>query len=69
MTSITVLILSTKTKSTPIEMDNHSLQDHLRKVQEEILNVNYIEVDNKPLIASSLGAIPKSDAGVRLIHV
>lgn len=38
------------------------------QVFNEIANGNYVEVDNPPTIVSPLGAIPKPDSGVRLIH-
>lgn len=38
------------------------------QVKEEIENFNYVEVNNPPLIISPLGAIPKPDGGIRLIH-
>jgi hypothetical protein len=34
----------------------------------EIANGNYVEVGQPPIIVSPLGAIPKSDSSVRLIH-
>jgi len=38
------------------------------QVQDEIINGNYIAVQEPPLIVSPLGVIPKTDGGVRIIH-
>ena len=38
------------------------------QVTQEIINGNYIRVDSPPVIVSPLGAIPKPDGGVRIIH-
>ena len=60
MASIMVLILSTK--------DSNPTPKISEKIQEEILNGNYIEVDKKHFIVSPLGVIPKFHVWVRLIH-
>jgi hypothetical protein len=58
------------------EMDNHPsaspsnpLYDLVSKqVNHEICCGNYVPSKSVPVIVSPLGAIPKSDGGVRLIH-
>ena len=60
----------------PVEMKNHisasvknpNFQKVHAQVLVEIENGNYQEVDTPPIIVSPLGAIPKPDGGVRLIH-
>lgn len=64
--------------STPetVELDNHpsaSIGSLLfskvsAQVLDEIVNGNYVQVASRPTIVSPLGAIPKSDGGIRLIH-
>lgn len=59
----------------PREMDNYksATAKHQRKavekqIREEIRNNRYRVVTEKPMLVSALGAIPKSDKRVRLIH-
>ena len=54
-------------------MNNHkSTQEHATlveaEIQKEILEGRYIVTPDKPKIVSALGAIPKSDGAMRLIH-
>ncbi len=57
-----------------VECQNYRSATHGHKdqVEEQIYNDldggNYILADTKPTILSSLGAIPKSAGGIRLIH-
>ena len=56
-----------------IEMNNYkSTREHATlveaEIQKEILEGRYIVTPNKPKIVSALGAIPKSDGAIRLIH-
>ena len=61
---------------TRVEINNHpsaapgsplfNLADN--QIQQEIANGNYIKIDKPPIIVSPLGAIPKPDGGVRIIH-
>ena len=39
-----------------------------KQILTEIEEGNYVKVDKKPTIVSALGAIPKPDGGIRLIH-
>jgi hypothetical protein len=60
----------------PVELDNHksaspgspSFAEADKQVRQEIANGNYILAESPPTIVSPLGAIPKADGGVRLIH-
>ncbi len=59
----------------PVCQNNHrsaTLADAKLKVENQILTElaegNYVVVDEKPTIVSALGAIPKPDGGIRLIH-
>jgi hypothetical protein len=60
----------------PVELSNHKSVDkhsHLynevnKQVLKELENNNYVVCDSKPLIVSPLGAIPKDNNAVRLIH-
>ncbi|XP_033762030.1 uncharacterized protein LOC117343680 [Pecten maximus] len=57
----------------PAEVENYnSCKQHSKLVQKqikcEITNGNYVITDEKPVIISALGAIPKSKTKVRLIH-
>lgn len=58
-----------------VETDNYrsaTLPTFREKVENQIIaelaEGNYSLIENKPLITSALGAIPKSNSGVRLIH-
>lgn len=59
-----------------VELDNHQSASPSNplyskvsaQVLEEINNNNYVEVSTPPVIVSPLGAIPKADGGIRLIH-
>ena len=61
---------------TPVECNNYkstTCPDNIDKVEEqirtEISKGHYVNVDEKPTIVSSLGAVPKSDpSNIRLIH-
>ena len=69
-------IVDVDSEPQPVELDNHPsaspqsplFQQASKQVEQEIINQNYIEVDSPPIIVSPLGAIPKPDGGVRLIH-
>lgn len=39
-----------------------------KQILTEISEGNYVKVIHKPSIVSALGAIPKDDGGIRLIH-
>lgn len=58
----------------PVECNNYrsatvEYRDEVEvQLREEIALGNYVITDQKPTIVSSLGAIPKSSGGVRLIH-
>ena len=39
-----------------------------KQIREEIAQGNYVKVRHKPVIVSAMGAIPKPDGGIRLIH-
>jgi len=45
---------------------NHTAVEE--QIRAEIQEGRYVKVSNKPLLVSALGAIPKSDGSVRLIH-
>ena len=56
-----------------IEMNNYkSTREHATlveaEIQKEIMEGRYIVTPGKPKIVSALGAIPKSDGAIRLIH-
>ena len=59
-----------------VEVDNHPSASIGSKwfdkanaqVYLEIENGNYVQVDQPPVIVSPIGAIPKPDGGIRLIH-
>jgi len=60
---------------TPVEMENYSsTQDPKYKalvqkqIEIELVEGRYEIVKEKPIIISALGAIPKSNGGIRLIH-
>ena len=56
------------------EMENYSSATVLyrdlveKQLSKEIASGNYVLVDEKPAVVSSLGAIPKSNGSIRLIH-
>ena len=59
----------------PAEMEHYisftddSVRDKVEQViEEEIAFGNYVVVQDRPVIVSALGAIPKPDSKVRLIH-
>jgi hypothetical protein len=61
---------------TPTEMDNHPSASSTRPLYSEVAKQvlveieegNYIVTDTKPELIIPLGAIPKPDGGIRLIH-
>lgn len=60
-------------EASPVETRNHkSALEHREKVEKEIINQlqkgNYVLAEGKPTIVSPLGAIPKEDGDIRLIH-
>ena len=69
-------IIDPSAKPTRTEMNNHpsastsspyfTLAD--QQIHQEVVNGNYIMVDQPPIIVSPLGVIPKPDGGVRIIH-
>jgi len=57
----------------PADMDNYQSALEAKDIVEqqilhEINEGHYLEVHQKPTIVSALGAIPKPDGGIRLIH-
>lgn len=68
-------IISPDSDITPVEVKNHrsavdpKVRPFVQKlIRAEIESGNYILCDNKPLVVSALGAVPKSDGSYRLIH-
>jgi hypothetical protein len=58
-----------------VEVDNYTSATCFKnigkveaQIREELAEGNYSIVHDKPLITSALGAIPKADSGIRLIH-
>ncbi len=57
----------------PVDRDNYSSAYRLREkvekqIREEIELGNYIVTKSKPIIVSSIGAVPKPNGDVRIIH-
>ena len=69
-------IIDPEAEPSRVELDNHPSASigskHFDRANAqvclEIENGNYIKVDQPPIIVSPLGAIPKPDGGIRLIH-
>lgn len=69
-------IIDPESLVSPVEVENHkSVGKHSElyaavhsQILKEIDLGNYIITDHKPLIVSPLGAIPKDDGSIRLIH-
>ena len=66
-------IVNTVCAPAPAECDNYRSCDAARdaveaQILEEIKEGRYLVTSTKPQIISSLGAIPKPDGGIRLIH-
>ena len=56
-----------------VEMANHrsaldNSEQVLAQIREEIAHDNYVVTTTKPIIVSALGAVPKPDGRIRLIH-